>query len=820
MSAPPPPSLTAGQGDTVVCNWLRWGGLLLAVAGAAFRAVTTISPFPAWELDPLVIASPAAGLGPGGSMLIDSLILLGAGLGLVGEWLSGRRVSLGASVLASIGTACILIHSTAGLGAQWIGLSWVAAIWLGVLVSHAGRDPALRRVMLATMAGFIAALAIKGAHQLLIDHPETVREFARNRASIFEAQGWTADSPMAKAYERRLMQPEATGWFGLANVYASFAAAGSVLLMGLCAASWVKVGCAPESEGKRTGPLRAERALVSVGFVLALAAAGMAGSKGGFVAVLLGVIVGAMLFVVGTGRFRQRLRDARVLGGMVGPLAILATYLLVILRGLVGERIGELSLLFRWFYVQAAARIAGEYPLFGVGPDGFQRAYLLAKSPLNPEEVSSPHNVLMEWWATLGLFGLAWAALLVWWAWSAGERAVEPSAEVETQTVGGRRDRNETRWVAGVAAIAVVGATRLDSAIMTVDSMLARVLGLVLWCAIGWGVLRLLRRSGGTAARLCRTGLGGAAIALACHGMIDVTATWPNSAAMFMLIIAGAGTLDPSKSPRRASTRALPGLLPGLACCALAAWAMVAWARPALKWETDLKLAAAEVNPIAEIGGKWRELSESPPRSNTDFAGALKDMASSLSNLLGHPVEPAPTSIVSALAQMDLILIPRAEGRLRAAADRYPDQWKIWREISRLHLRSASLYWSRGQQDQAREEFEKAVETVTPKRGATGVATAWGALGFVYETQANVTGEPRSFSRAVVAWEEAAALDPYALEYAVRLMRANQALGRVDQVRVWARRVLDLDALQRLDREVRGLNQADRGAALTVLENP
>jgi tetratricopeptide (TPR) repeat protein len=169
---------------------------------------------------------------------------------------------------------------------------------------------------------------------------------------------------------------------------------------------------------------------------------------------------------------------------------------------------------------------------------------------------------------------------------------------------------------------------------------------------------------------------------------------------------------------------------------------------------------------------------------------------------------------------MDLMLIPRAVNHLESAAARFGDQWKVEREISRLHLRNAALFWSRGQEQAAREQFEKAVLAATP--GATNVdsASAWAALGFVHQTEAEITGEPRPLTKAAAALEQAAALDPYGLEYPVRLMRVYKALGQQDQARAWARKALDVDALQRLDKEVRGLNAADRGEALRLTENP
>jgi hypothetical protein len=80
-------------------------------------------------------------------------------------------------------------------------------------------------------------------------------------------------------------------------------------------------------------------------------------------------------------------------------------------RGLIWTDLGERSLLFRAFYAIGSLRIWGEYPFAGVGPDGFQDAYAAAKIPIATETVQSPHSVIFDWTATLGVFGLAWVGL-------------------------------------------------------------------------------------------------------------------------------------------------------------------------------------------------------------------------------------------------------------------------------------------------------------------------------------------------------------------------------------------------------------------------
>src|SRR5690606_17747939 len=59
----------------------------------------------------------------------------------------------------------------------------------------------------------------------------TLANYEQNREQILAAQGWTAGSPMALGYERRLKQSDPSAWFGLSNVYASFMAAGVAALV-------------------------------------------------------------------------------------------------------------------------------------------------------------------------------------------------------------------------------------------------------------------------------------------------------------------------------------------------------------------------------------------------------------------------------------------------------------------------------------------------------------------------------------------------------------------------------------------------------------
>ena len=279
------------------------------------------------------------------------------------------------------------------------GAPWLALVWGAVGMSHICGDRRVRTVALAVLAGCAVPLLCKGVLQVFVDHPETVAQYERTKQAVLEANGWRPDSPAALAYARRLMQAEASGWFGLSNVYASYMGAIAAGLLAACAAA--------VSAGRRV----TRGTLIALG-VAACALAGLvlSKSKGGVGAMGLSLAVCAGLAVV--RRLMNRMNGEAGLvrpfrfGNFAGPAAIVIVLAAIGVRGLIGTDLGEKSLLFRAFYTVGSLRIWGDYPLFGVGPDGVQDAYAAAKIPIATETVQSPHSVVFDWTATQQLDAL------------------------------------------------------------------------------------------------------------------------------------------------------------------------------------------------------------------------------------------------------------------------------------------------------------------------------------------------------------------------------------------------------------------------------
>ena len=141
-------------------------------------------------------------------------------------------------------------------------------------------------------------------------------------------------------------------------------------------------------------------------------------------------------------------------GSAIAVVMVVGVFAAILARGLLVPEswLGERSLLFRWHYLVGAARITGEQALTGVGPDGFQGAYMMARLPRSPEEVTSAHSMFVDWISMLGVSGLAWAALVGILLWRAG-RHMNPADAAGVDAGTGYVGARTMLWVAAGAAV-------------------------------------------------------------------------------------------------------------------------------------------------------------------------------------------------------------------------------------------------------------------------------------------------------------------------------------------------------------------------------
>ncbi|MEX2218410.1 MAG: O-antigen ligase family protein [Phycisphaerales bacterium] len=787
-----------------------WGGWLAALACIVLKVLVVFDPFPYWGTDATRVVGTVTGLTPGWAMLLDCAALAACGAALVGVGIGRQRVSLTMVALWALGAAGAAVHAfilrERALENAAQGLSWAAALGAGLTALHVCRDEGVRRITLACGVGIAGALVAKGALQVLFEHPATLADFRANREAFLAAQGWDAGSPQALSFERRLSQAEATGWFGMANVYASFAAGAWTALLGWSVMALVKV---------RRGEVPSGWAGVLVlGALAAGAGVWMAGSKGGFAGAALGAALVALAwFGTAARRGRRELWHPAWVGGALALLLIAGTLGAVAGRGLLGEQLGERSLLFRWFYLQGAARIIAEHPLIGVGPAGFKDAYMLAKPPVSPEDVASPHSVMFDYVAALGLLGAAWAALFVWWVWHAGARLLAGAADDEArgsthgQPHGGSPAppipaplSNPPRpdvWV--ITALVVVPsliATAIERPLLTPDGALARVAGLLFWLGLSAAAVLLMRAWPRHHAIAAAAGL-----ILAVHAQFEMTATWPGAAGLCMVLIAGAAApLGAARGTR------LPGVAAGglLACCG-AAGAVLAVV-PALRWEAGLRGAAEAAQPAAEVHSR-AQVVFGPGRALDREAAS--QLALDLGRLLGGPAPTNPQEFDAAMNELLVRVSEPAIGRLADAAAAAPSHFQTAEALARLLLARAGAEAAAGRDAGAARSAEEAVRVAERFAGAHPSAAAGGRAGNAPAAAAELLSEPGRLDRAAGAYERGAVLDRYGPPLALKAAAAFAAAARREEARKWAAETLKRDELQRLD-PLRRLNAAER----------
>jgi hypothetical protein len=725
-------------------------------------------------------------------MLCDVTSLLGAACLLI--W-SGRRavtLNLPLILLGFIGALAVLLHGwvlgpTHGpLGDQRIGAAWLSAIFGAIALWHAAQHSPIRRIAGGALIGLVVVLALYGAVQVFYTHAQTVADFKTDPDRLLAAHGWPKDSPMAKAFERRLMQPEAIGWFGLANVYATFAA--GMLVCGL---------------GLFTGSLReAPRRAFALGALTASAALALvlSMSKGGVIAAIAGGAAFAMLWWLSrTPRIPSKAKC--LAAGFLGLAAIAGPIAMVILRGQIGERIGELSLLFRWFYMQAASRIIAAHPLVGVGPDGFQQAFTMVKPGLCPEEVSSPHCVVFDWSATLGVLGLAWVCVLGRMAWRACSDAVAPNGTHDASTP---LSRSDVRTLFAIPVLATLIATFIEAAMITPEVAATRVFGLVLWCASAWVIARAMDSS-----PISRIATAAMALVLIAHGQIDVAGSLVSSVGLwFGLIGVAAAPIRPAAQGQSAQ-RAIPHRLAAAGVLAMACLIAFTGTNRVRPWEQKLNEAADTVRPIADAASRLSSLVPTSESAQSPPPDSPQSIAADLARVLGHSVDPTPSGFRSAVTELENRLLPPAAAALDAAFTLEPSDRRPLREASRLHLRLAEAARDRGDAASARSEFDHAVSVMHMDAPTPPAASDLHWLASVRERGASLLNDPEQVSRAIDARLRIVRLDPYNLENAKRLVTDYQALGNTAETRTWARRCLELNKFMRLDREIRALSDAE-----------
>lgn len=615
----------------------------------------------------------AGALGPGHAAWLWAAVLTLSLTALAG----GKRADLldagpliGLSVLGSTLLLWRMGGRSTDIETAWRCGSWVAAIGAGLALHQLARHEPCRRWIVAALIAFILPQFVRSVWFVWVEQPMTVEHFLRHEASILAARGWEHGSPQHLLFKRRMMFPDAVGAFGLSNVFGSILAALTLLPAALAAWHLVPAGrppVEPSTAAARGLTRRLGRAALPLSLTLpGLATIYLTRSKGAALAFVLGLgVIGIGLWVRRYSTLWQR--RAMIAAALLPPVLALAA---VLLRGAMGPpptAEGERSLLFRYHYLHAAARMVADDPLgtliLGIGPDGLRDRYPRFKHPLNPEEVNSTHNLAADWIVMFGLSGMALTAMVVLYLGLAAVRlplpapgAGEGRGEGRVTEGSGSRSathmsdsplnpavsrprsgkREQSRSPSGLhiaphdallaaALTVIVFAPQLwiEQGSFTPESFAVWMLG-----AAGFMVVTLVLATRSTmldrpTPPAVSLGLFAAAVALITHGQIEMTFFQPGSVAIALALLATAAARGRESGspalPQGRAVRRLPFMAP-LIGLLLGPWTGLVFARPLVRYQHHLSSAAD-----ALVGG--------------DLDRAIRDLRSASAWL---PREPQP----------------------------------------------------------------------------------------------------------------------------------------------------------------------------------
>ncbi len=335
-------------------------------------------------------------------------VLVALALAVAGWWLGGTTrvrwswtdaavvvliavVGLSTTVAADRRAAISMAWEWVGLGAMYLLLRWLPRM-RGEVTAAAG-------ALLATAC----AVAAVGFYQIGVEDPRSCAIYMKNPEAALRAAGVADDPATRKRFEDRLLgsqEPRAT--FALTNSLAGFLVGPAV--MGLA----VALGNALRREGRtrRLWPLL----LALIPLSLLLACLILTKSRSAWIGLGVGLLLSGWREWTGIS-WRTRLVTAGVLVVALGGLAALATAAHQLDRAVLTE--STKSFRYRIEYWRGTwALITESSPRFwrGVGPGNFAGPYLRHKLPYSSEEIKDPHNLVLEVWATSGVFA---AVLLV-----------------------------------------------------------------------------------------------------------------------------------------------------------------------------------------------------------------------------------------------------------------------------------------------------------------------------------------------------------------------------------------------------------------------
>ncbi|MBN2592290.1 MAG: O-antigen ligase family protein [Sedimentisphaerales bacterium] len=257
---------------------------------------------------------------------------------------------------------------------------------------------------------FIAALGIISAYQCaeqyFLSNQMTIEQYQKDPQSMLGPLGIEAGSFQQFIFEHRLYSKGVRGYFTTRN------SAGSFALMALFAGIALFI----DKLKNRRLDTQDIRYLLGCGLGIAviLLSLGLTRSKGAIIGLFFAVAAFIVMLLYGNWLkvHKRAILAVCLLLGIVGGGAVVSYGLSH------GTLPGGGSMLVRWQYWHASAKMYADHPLTGVGPGNFGDYYTYYKPAAALETVADPHNFplsILTQYGPLGLLGFMAMLLMPLW---------------------------------------------------------------------------------------------------------------------------------------------------------------------------------------------------------------------------------------------------------------------------------------------------------------------------------------------------------------------------------------------------------------------
>jgi O-antigen ligase len=262
------------------------------------------------------------------------------------------------------------------------------------------------KLMLAVIAALGVISAYQCAEQFFVSNQMTIEQYQEDPQSLLGPLGIEPDSFQQFLFEHRLYSKGVRGFFTTRN------SAGSFALMSLFAAIALFIDKLKNRRSDTSGLWYLLGC--GLGVAVILFSLSLTRSKGAIIGLIFATVVLILFLFFGNWlkTHKRAILAACLLLGIAGVWAIVSYGLSH------GQLPGSGSMLVRWQYWHASAKMYADQPLTGVGPGNFGVFYTRYKPAAALESVADPHNFplsILTQYGPLGLLGFLVMLLLPLW---------------------------------------------------------------------------------------------------------------------------------------------------------------------------------------------------------------------------------------------------------------------------------------------------------------------------------------------------------------------------------------------------------------------